>query len=194
MLTRGKMLPVQTGYLWALQYVLINDFDDSPQLAKELAYKTEDIIENLFIWDSSKLHLGSQNLVAYALKHQYEPEDLSLSSLEGQDHRRVRFLADCVASLEDRFYLFLAQFGLYETFTNDASREGWKGRYLSNVSTLDGCKLSPLNVPVHKSVLLNRIVYGGRKPDTISGGHGSIKQSYFNTVSVPNSQHEQLRC
>ncbi|KAM5347057.1 hypothetical protein ACJ41O_010062 [Fusarium nematophilum] len=103
----------------------------------------------------------------------------------------ARYLADSCAR-HGRFYLFLAQLEMYDSWPNCEEGENeWnhtRGMYLHHVCNLEGFEVSPLQGNIAETSLLCPISYDQRDPDTRAGGdylgnqHADIEETYSDTV------------
>jgi hypothetical protein len=155
----------------------------------------QNLVKALSPWETLQY---PPDFLAYPLDHQYTPRNLRLSSLKGLDYQRVR----CLANSCDRhggFYLFLAQLDKYRSWPNDEEGESNMTcrKYLHHVCSLEGFELSPLEVEIHKTSLLDSISYE-RDPDFRAGGeymgnqHGEIEETYSDMVSFLRSKHRKI--
>ncbi len=138
------------------------------------------------------------DFLVYPLNHQYTPRNLCLSSLKGLDYQHARCLADS-CDRHGKFYLFLAQLDKFKCWPNDEDGESnmTRRRYLHHVCSLEGFELSPFEVDIDKTSLLNSIDYE-RDPDFRGGGeylgnqHGEIEETYSDMVSFLKSKQRNM--
>ncbi|KAM5365756.1 hypothetical protein ACJZ2D_010825 [Fusarium nematophilum] len=186
--TGGTIKTVQTGYRWVLTYNLINDSKSSCPSASVLDSQIERLVNALSSWENLQ---SPPDFLTYPLDHQYTPRNLRLSSLKGKDYQHARYLADSCAR-HGRFYLFLAQLEMYDSWPNCEEGENeWnhtRGMYLHHVCNLEGFEVSPLQGNIAETSLLCPISYDQRDPDTRAGGdylgnqHADIEETYSDTV------------
>jgi hypothetical protein len=133
----------------------------------------------------------------YPLEHQYTKRNLCLSGLKGIDMQRVRYLANC-CDRHGESYLFLAQFDKLKIRDNCNGEESDE-RYLLNVCTLDGLRLSTADVSVDEISLLKSISYNGRLPDSRTGGEylgneqPQLEETYSDTVSSLKPKQRNIK-
>ncbi|KAH8744688.1 hypothetical protein F5883DRAFT_654985 [Diaporthe sp. PMI_573] len=182
-----EIKPVQTGYRWALTYNLIIDYEDSRLSASVLDSQIQSLVEALSPWETLQY---PPDFLVYPLDHQYTLRNLRLPSLKGLDYQRARCLADS-CDRHGEFYLFLAQLDKYNCWPNDEDGESNMTRrtYLHHVCSLEGFELSPLEVDIDRTSLLDSINYE-REPDFRGGGeymgnqHEDIEETYSDMVLV----------
>lgn len=149
------------------------------------------LVNALSLWGKQQY---PPDFFVYALDDQYTLRNLRLSCLKDRDYRRARCLADS-CNQHGKFYLFLAQLDMLESWPNDENDEHYvtEQRYLRHVHSLQGFELSPLKVEIDRTSLLNSISYHERNPDSRGGGKFTGKncndfvEIYSNTVSRSNA-------
>lgn len=155
----------------------------------------QSLVEALSPWETLQY---PPDFLVYPLDHQYTPRNLCLSSLKGLDYQHARCLADS-CDRHGKFYLFLAQLDKYRCWPNDEDGRSNLTRrtYLHHVCSLEGFELSPLEVDIDRTSLLDSINYK-RDPDFRAGGeymgnqHEDIEETYSDMVSFLMSKQRNI--